>query len=71
MFTKDFLAVSGINFIYLLPHYILFVTSVPYAVERFNASASIGGLVAGVMVLGILVGRFFSGRLIAASYSPY
>ena len=48
----------------MVPYYMLFVISTPYAVERFKASPSIGGLVAGIMILGGLVGRFFSGRLI-------
>lgn len=69
MFNRDFLSVAGINFLILVPYYMLFVISAPYAVERFGASASTGGLVAGVMALGVLTGRFFSGRFIGSAGS--
>ena len=48
----------------MIPYYMLFVISMPYAVDRFGASPSMAGLVAGTMILGGLLGRFVSGRLI-------
>ena len=64
MFNRNFIAVSCLNFFIMIPYYMLFVISMPYAVERFGASASVAGLVAGAMILGGLLGRFVSGRLI-------
>lgn len=64
IFTFDFLAVSLINLLVMAAYYLLFVISGPYAVAVFNASPGTSGLVAGVMVLGCLAGRFVCGRLI-------
>lgn len=68
IFSYNFIAVSLINLFVMIAYYLLFVISSPYAAERFQASASLGGLVAGVMVLGCLAGRFVSGRLICNGY---
>ena len=65
MFNKNFVSVAAINFFIMAPYYMLFVISTPYAVERFGASASAAGLVAGSMILGGMMGRFASGRLIS------
>ncbi len=45
-------------------YYLLFVISSPYALERFNAAPSTAGLVAGLMLIGCLGGRFLTGRII-------
>ena len=64
MFTRNFLAVAGINLFIMMPYYMLFVISTPYAVERFKATPGVAGLVAGTMILGGMTGRFASGRFI-------
>lgn len=64
IFTKNFMAVALINFLIMLAYYLLFVVTGPYAQERFMASPSTGGLIAGLMVLGSFIGRFLSGYFI-------
>ncbi|WP_147533432.1 MFS transporter [Bacillus marasmi] len=64
LWTKDFFIVSGINFFVTLIFYLLMVTISTYAVEKFDASTSQAGLVTGIFVIGALVGRLFSGRMI-------
>ena len=64
LLNRNFLAVAAINFLVMVSYYLLFVISIPYAIESFHTSTSIAGLVAGSMVLGSLAGRFVTGRLI-------
>lgn len=64
IFTKNFVIVALINFFVMTAYYLLFVISSPYAAEKFNASPSIAGLVAGLILIGCLTGRFFTGRII-------
>lgn len=64
IFTFTFLALSLINLFVMAAYYLLFVISSPYAVANFNASPSMAGLVAGVMVLGCLAARFVCGWLV-------
>ena len=64
IFTKNFIAISCINLIVMTAYYLLFVVSSPYAAERFAVSPSLAGLVAGLMLIGCLIGRFFMGRFI-------
>ncbi|MDL2209309.1 MFS transporter [Desulfovibrio sp. OttesenSCG-928-O18] len=64
IFTKNFMAVAVINFLIMLAYYLLFVVTGPYVQERFLASPSTSGLVAGLMVLGSFLGRFLSGYFI-------
>lgn len=65
IFTRNFVIVALINFFVMTAYYLLFVISSPYAAEKFNASPSIAGLVAGLILIGCLTGRFFTGRIIA------
>ena len=64
IFTKNFIAVSMINLLIMTAYYMLFVISAPYAAATFNASPSTAGLVAGLMILGAIIGRFATGHLI-------
>lgn len=67
IFTRSFIAVSCINLIVMTAYYLLFVISSPYAAERFAVSPSTAGLVAGLILFGCLMGRFFTGRIIAVA----
>lgn len=58
------MAVALINILIMLAYYLLFVVTGPYAQERFMASPSTSGLIAGLMVLGSFIGRFLSGYFI-------
>jgi len=64
LWTKDFIIVSGINFLINLVFYLLIVIIGEYAVDQFHASTSQAGLVTGIFIIGSLIGRLFTGRFI-------
>ncbi|WP_062105530.1 MFS transporter [Bacillus niameyensis] len=64
LWSKDFIIVSGINFLINLVFYLLIVIIGEYAVEQFHASTSVAGLVTGIFIIGSLIGRLFTGRFI-------
>lgn len=64
IFTKDFAVVSTVNLLIMLAYYLLFVVTASFSVEKFSTSPSMSGLVAGLMVLGCLLGRFVTGHFI-------
>ncbi|MDR1350583.1 MAG: MFS transporter [Zoogloeaceae bacterium] len=64
IFTRSFILVALINFMVMLAYYLLFIVSGPYAHESFCASPSAAGLVAGLMLVGCLAGRFMIGGIL-------
>ena len=64
LWTKDFIVMSVINFIIMVIFYLLMVTMASYAVKEFHASASQAGLVTGIYIVGALIGRIITGRMI-------
>ena len=64
IFSKNFIILASINVFIYMAYFMLFVISSPYALERFNVVPSIAGLVAGLMVIGCLLGRFVTGHFI-------
>lgn len=64
LWTKDFIIISGINFLINLVFYLLIVIIGEYAVDQFHASTSEAGLVTGIFIIGSLIGRLFTGRFI-------
>lgn len=64
LWTKDFILVSIVNFVLMLSMYLLLVTMATYATRTYDASISLGGLVAGIFVIGTLFGRLFAGKRI-------
>lgn len=66
IWTKDFIIVSIINFMSILMFFLLMVTIAGYAVETYNASTSVAGLVSSIFIIGTLIGRLVTGRLILA-----
>lgn len=64
LWTKNFITISLINFFITLIFYLLIVVIAGYAVEEFGASTSIAGLVASIFIVGSLLGRFLTGRII-------
>lgn len=64
LWTKDFITVSVINFFVFLAHFLLFVTIASFAVDAFHASTGMAGLVAGIFIIGALIGRLATGRFI-------
>ena len=64
LWTKDFIIVSVINFFVFLAHFLLFVTIASFAVDTFGATTDLAGLVAGMFIIGALIGRVVTGRFI-------
>ena len=64
LWTKDFITMSVINFLLALIFYLLLVTITVYAINKFDASTSVAGLVSGIFVIGALFGRLGTGRII-------
>lgn len=66
IWTKDFIIVSIINFIAILIFFLLMVTISSYAVDTYQVSTSIAGLVSSIFIIGSLIGRIGAGRLIGS-----
>lgn len=64
LWTRDFIIVSGINFLLTLVFYLLIVIIGVYAVDEYHATTSQAGLVTGIFIVGTLIGRLFIGRSI-------
>lgn len=64
IFTRTFVAVSLINMLGLAGYYAIFVVSTRFLSEVFHASTAIAGLANGIIVIGCLVGRFFTGSIV-------
>jgi MFS family permease len=64
LWTKDFIIVSGVNFLITLVFYLLVVIIGVYAIDEYGASASEAGLVTGLFIVGALTGRLLTGRSI-------
>src|SRR5690606_41593352 len=64
LWTKNFIAASGINFFLILIFYLLMVTIATFAVKEYGATTSEAGLVTGIFIIGTLIGRLAIGRYI-------
>lgn len=64
IFSRTFIAISLINMLGMIGYYAIFVVCTRYLMDGFSASASMAGLVTGIVVIGCLVGRFFTGSII-------
>ena len=64
LWTKNFIILSIVNFFLTLIFFLLNATIAAYAINEFNASTSQAGLVAGIFIIGTLIGRLFIGRII-------
>ena len=64
LWTRDFVIVAGINFFLALVFYMLIVVIGAYAIKEYGASLSLAGLVAGIFVIGTLLGRLVIGQLV-------
>ena len=62
LWTKDFILLFSINFFLTFIFYLLMVTMAVYAMQEFDASTSMAGLVAGIFVIGEIIARFYIGR---------
>ncbi|SEM72517.1 Predicted arabinose efflux permease, MFS family [Mesobacillus persicus] len=64
LWTKDFILLFSINFFLTFIFYLLMVTMAVYAMQEFDASTSVAGLVAGIFIIGEIIARFYIGRKI-------
>lgn len=64
LWTKDFIILSLVNFFLILIHMLLNVIIALYAVNEFNASTGQAGVVAGIFIIGALIGRLVTGKII-------
>ncbi|PAF21386.1 MFS transporter [Terribacillus saccharophilus] len=64
IWTKDFINLSAMNFFLILVYFLLNATITTYAVNEFDATAGESGLIAGIFIIGALVGRIITGRLV-------
>lgn len=64
LWTKNFVTIALINFIIIVIFYLLMVTIASYAVQEFDASTAQAGLVSGIYIVGALIGRLITGRII-------
>ncbi|MEH7179683.1 MFS transporter [Neobacillus vireti] len=62
LWTKDFIIVSGVNFLLSLIFYLLIVIIGVYAVNEYHATTSQAGLITGIFIVGTLIGRLLIGR---------
>ncbi len=64
IFSRTFVAISLINMLGMVGYYAIFVICTHFAAEQFGASLAMAGLATGIVVIGCLVGRFFTGYLV-------
>ncbi|MGK9044334.1 MFS transporter [Mammaliicoccus vitulinus] len=61
IWTKDFIIYSIINFLLILVYFLLNSTITTYAQIEYNASSKMMGLIAGIFIVGALIGRLLIG----------
>ncbi|MFD2830767.1 MFS transporter [Corticicoccus populi] len=64
IWTKDFLLITFVNFLMYIIHYSLIVTMTIFTIEKYHASEGMGGLAAGIFIIGMLFGRLYAGKYI-------
>ena len=64
LWTKDFIIIALTNFFIYIVFYLLMVIIAAYAVDKFQASTGIAGIVSGIFIIGILIGRLITGRIV-------
>lgn len=64
IFTRDFVIVMGITFFCVMNYFFLLINITRYAEVEFGADASMGGIAAGIYVIGGLLSRVFIGKYI-------
>ena len=63
LWTKDFTLGTAVNFLLMVNYYGLMVVVADYAMKTFDASASAAGLAASIFIIGALIARLVSGRI--------
>ena len=63
LWTKDFTLGTAVNFLLMVNYYGLMVVVADYAMKTFGASASAAGLAASIFIIGALIARLVTGRI--------
>lgn len=63
LWTKDFTLGTGVNFLLMVNYYSLTVVVADYAMKTYAAPTATAGLAASIFVLGALLARVVSGRI--------
>lgn len=63
LWTKNFIAGTGISFLLVLNYYLLMIIMSEYSTSQYHVSSSSAGLCASMFVFGALAARFFSAKL--------
>ncbi|NLY64589.1 MAG: MFS transporter [Alcaligenaceae bacterium] len=64
LWTRDFIIITGVNFLISVVFYFLIVTLGDYATQRYGASISMAGLAVGIFIVGALCSRLVIGQLV-------
>lgn len=63
LWTKDFTFGTAINFLLMVNYFGLMVVVASYAMQTYGAPASLAGLAASIFIIGTLIARIVSGRI--------
>ena len=63
LWTKDFTLGTLVNFLLMVNYYGLMVVIADYAMKTYHASASVAGSAASIFIIGALIARLVSGRV--------
>lgn len=63
LWTKDFTFGTAVNFLLMVNYYGLMVVVADYAMKTYDAPAATAGLAASVFIIGALIARLVSGRI--------
>lgn len=63
LWTKDFTLGTAVNFLLMVNYYGLMVVVADYAMKTYDAPAATAGLAASIFIIGALIARLVSGRI--------
>ncbi|HHU6749975.1 TPA: MFS transporter [Staphylococcus pseudintermedius] len=63
-FIKNYIFNFLVSFFVYFAMYLLIVVIAQYAIQRYNVSTGVAGLITGIFIVGALIGRFIGGRYI-------
>lgn len=63
-FMRNYIYNFLVSFFVYLAMYLLIVVIAQYAIQRYDVSTGVAGLITGIFIVGALIGRFVAGRFI-------
>ncbi len=64
LWTRDFIIGSAINFLIMANYFALMVITADYAMDMYDAPASLAGLAASIFIVGALIARLVGGGIL-------